>query len=254
MSLKNPTINAEHAELAENSLGTLALRSLRFTSFSGRLVFLAVLLTVSALAVVPAFAATSVPQRADEPDPPGVEAPVAPANQPLTAFQPASPALPPPDHRCLTGHTICVDKTTRRLRYVQDGQVVLTMTVRFGSLGQPTREGLFHVSWKDIRHVSHQFPGLPMPYSLFFSRGEAVHYSPDFARYGYHGHSHGCVETRNHTLTAQLFDLVRTGDKVVVYRGPRPAPTPPAVPNAPTAPPSTPPTTPAAPTDRTTGA
>ena len=44
----------------------------------------------------------------------------------------------------------------------------------------PTREGLFHVYLKDADHVS-QLYGSSMPYSMFFSGGQAVHYSSDFA-------------------------------------------------------------------------
>ena len=36
-----------------------------------------------------------------------------------------------------------------------------------------------------------------MPYAMFFSGGQAVHYSPDFAARGYNGASHGCVNVRN---------------------------------------------------------
>lgn len=138
---------------------------------------------------------------------------------------PANPAAPIlVDRRCLTGPVICVDKTTRVLRFIRDGRIMLTLKVRFGSRGQPTREGAFRVFRKDRHHVSSQFPGLPMPYSLFFSRGEAVHYSPDFARVGYQGHSHGCVETRDRNGTAELFAMTRVGYELVVYRGPRPSP------------------------------
>jgi lipoprotein-anchoring transpeptidase ErfK/SrfK len=56
-----------------------------------------------------------------------------------------------------------------------------------------------------------------MPFAMFFSGGQAVHYSPDFAAVGYSGASHGCVNTRDYDGIAALFDLVAIGDKVVVY-------------------------------------
>ncbi len=58
-----------------------------------------------------------------------------------------------------------------------------------------------------------------MPYAMFFSRGQAVHYSADFAARGYDGASHGCVNVRDRDAVAALFDQVRVGDKVVVYSG-----------------------------------
>jgi lipoprotein-anchoring transpeptidase ErfK/SrfK len=55
-----------------------------------------------------------------------------------------------------------------------------------------------------------------MPFAMFFSGGQAVHYSPDFASVGYAGASHGCVNLRDYESVAWLFDQVEVGDKVVV--------------------------------------
>ena len=57
-----------------------------------------------------------------------------------------------------------------------------------------------------------------MPFAMFFSGGQAVHYSPDFAANGYNGASHGCVNVRDYGAIASLFDQVPLGTKVVVYR------------------------------------
>ncbi len=120
------------------------------------------------------------------------------------------------DSRCLTGRAVCIDKTSRTLRWVVDGKVRSTLAVRFGASYAPTREGLFHVYWKDATHVSKLY-GSAMPYSMFFSNGQAVHYSSDFAARGYYGASHGCVNVRDYNGVKSLFGQVGTGDKVVVY-------------------------------------
>ncbi|EFL00205.1 L,D-transpeptidase family protein [Streptomyces sp. SID4926] len=126
--------------------------------------------------------------------------------------------LPPtrPDPRCLTGRALCVSKKSRTLAWMVDGRVVSVMDVRFGSAYTPTRDGTFKVYWKSRDHVSTIYH-TPMPYALFFSGGQAVHYSPDFAARGYAGASHGCVNVRDKAKVAALFDTVRTGDKVIVY-------------------------------------
>jgi peptidoglycan hydrolase-like protein with peptidoglycan-binding domain len=129
--------------------------------------------------------------------------------------------LPSPgklDARCLTGRVLCIDKTSRTLRWVVDGHVQQTLAARFGSTlnDTPTREGLFHVYLMDADHVSHLY-GSSMPYSMFFSGGQAVHYSSDFAAVGYNGASHGCVNIRDHDGVKWLFSQVHVGDKVVVY-------------------------------------
>jgi peptidoglycan hydrolase-like protein with peptidoglycan-binding domain len=122
----------------------------------------------------------------------------------------------PLDARCRTGRTLCIDKTSRTVRWVVDGTVLKTMAVRFGASYTPTREGLFHVESKSRDHVSSLF-GSAMPFAMFFSRGQAVHYSSDFAARGYVGASHGCVNVRDYDGIKKLFDEVNVGDKVVVY-------------------------------------
>ena len=98
-----------------------------------------------------------------------------------------------------------------------DGKARLRMDVRFGSVRTPTREGWFSVGWKSRHHVSSIYD-TAMPYAMFFSGGQAVHYSADFAARGYNGASHGCVNVRNLPGIQTLFAQVRVGDKVIVYR------------------------------------
>jgi peptidoglycan hydrolase-like protein with peptidoglycan-binding domain len=138
-----------------------------------------------------------------------------PSHDEMHNIEPSPGAL---DARCLTGRVLCIDKTSSTLRWVNDGHVLKTLDARFGSTvsDTPTREGLFHVYLKDADHVSHLF-GSSMPYSMFFSGGQAVHYSSDFATVGYGGASHGCVNIRDYDGIRWLFSQVRVGDKVVVY-------------------------------------
>ncbi|MFI8184915.1 peptidoglycan-binding protein [Actinacidiphila glaucinigra] len=138
--------------------------------------------------------------------------------------QPTRDAMYPPtrnpvaklDPRCMTGRVLCVSKTSRTLAWVVNGKVVSAMDVRFGSQYTPTREGTFSVFAKSRNHVSTIYH-TPMPYAMFFSGGQAVHYSADFAARGYAGASHGCVNVRDLGRISALFDQVRVGDKVVVY-------------------------------------
>ncbi|WP_241267493.1 L,D-transpeptidase family protein [Streptomyces scabichelini] len=121
-----------------------------------------------------------------------------------------------PDPRCMTGRVMCISKTSRTLRWMIDGRTLSTVDVRFGSQYTPTREGEFSVNFKSRHHVSTLYD-TPMPYAMFFSGGQAVHYSSDFAATGYNGASHGCVNVRDEGKIAALFAQVRTGDKVVVH-------------------------------------
>ncbi|WP_405869801.1 L,D-transpeptidase family protein [Streptomyces sp. NBC_00005] len=121
-----------------------------------------------------------------------------------------------PDPRCLTGRVLCIDKSSRTLRWMIAGRTVSTMSVRFGATGTPTRDGVFQVYWKSRHHWSTLYDS-SMPYAMFFSGGQAVHYSYDFAARGYAGASHGCVNVRDEAAIADLYGQVRNGDKVVVY-------------------------------------
>jgi hypothetical protein len=116
-----------------------------------------------------------------------------------------------------SGIVLCIDKTQKSLRFVRAGKVVLTTDARFGSDALPTREGTFHVQRKDATHVSTLYH-TSMPYSMFFSGGQAVHYSPYFHRDGYNGHSHGCVNIHDLSTAKWLFAHSPIGTKVVVHR------------------------------------
>lgn len=122
------------------------------------------------------------------------------------------------DRRCtVSGRVLCISKTTDKLYYLVNGRVVKTLDARFGCAATRTREGVFSVLWKSKHHVSTLY-NTPMPYSMFFSGGQAVHYSSDFAARGYAGCSHGCVNIRNKSGLAWVYGEIRTGDRVVVYK------------------------------------
>ncbi|MFT2017974.1 L,D-transpeptidase family protein [Streptomyces sp. 796.1] len=132
-------------------------------------------------------------------------------------YPPTTRPVAKPDARCMTGRTLCISKSSRTLSWMINGKVIASMDVRFGSQYTPTREGTFKVDFKSRDHVSTIYDS-PMPYAMFFSGGQAVHYSSDFAARGYNGASHGCVNVRDKKKIAAVFDQVKAGDKVVVYR------------------------------------
>ena len=113
--------------------------------------------------------------------------------------------------------SICVDKTQKLVRYVVRGTPRLTLDARFGFSGADTREGTFRVNSKSRDHHSSLYRTW-MPFAMFFSGGQAVHYSPYFARDGYSGGSHGCVNLRDFDNARWLFDRVPVGTRVYVYR------------------------------------
>ncbi len=121
--------------------------------------------------------------------------------------------------------TLCIDKTSKLVRYVVNGKVRQTLDVRFGVPGLDTPTGTFRVwfRWRDATSGINgpDQPRVPMPYALFFSGDIAVHYSSTFASAGYYpgGGSHGCVNVADLAGMRWLFDQIPVGTLVHVYRG-----------------------------------
>lgn len=89
------------------------------------------------------------------------------------------------------GWDACYDRTRHEVTLWRGGTLVNAWLVRGGSSDHPTRTGNFTVYYRDIDHVSSLFNS-PMPYSQFFSGGEAFHGSATMVD-PFTGHSHGCV-------------------------------------------------------------
>jgi hypothetical protein len=98
--------------------------------------------------------------------------------------------LPP---RCTTaGWHLCYDRKRHQASLYRQGRLYNSWLVRGGDYYMQTRTGNFTVQWRSIDHKSRQFSGAPMPYSQFFSGGQALHGSR-YMMNPYEGHSHGCV-------------------------------------------------------------
>jgi lipoprotein-anchoring transpeptidase ErfK/SrfK len=120
--------------------------------------------------------------------------------------------------RCKThGRVLCIDKTIRKLYYLKNSKVVKIVDARFGCRSRPTRMGTFHIFRRSRYHTSSIYH-VYMPYAMFFSGGQAVHWSAAFTKHGYHGCSHGCVNIRDKAGILWLFDQMHVGDRVVIYR------------------------------------
>ncbi|WP_105970176.1 L,D-transpeptidase [Streptomyces geranii] len=125
-------------------------------------------------------------------------------------------ANPNADGKCpvRTYRIACVD-LARQLMWVQTGSRVMyaPVPIRSGRDGYETRTGWFQVYWRDLDHYSDLYDNAPMPYSQFFSDGQAFHGTPGDL---FSGGSHGCVNLRLDDAR-RLWDTLVESDAVYVW-------------------------------------
>ena len=87
-----------------------------------------------------------------------------------------------------------------------DGELSYTWRVSTARPGYSTPRGTFRALWLDPDHVSSIYEDAPMPNSVFFNGGYAIHGSFDVRHLG-HPASHGCVRlSPGHAAT--LYSLI----------------------------------------------
>jgi lipoprotein-anchoring transpeptidase ErfK/SrfK len=110
----------------------------------------------------------------------------------------------------VAGVRAVVDKSDQQMLVYQDGALLYTWDVSTGVQWSWTPAGTFSPTWLDRHHRSHKYGNAPMPWSVFFNGGIAVHGTVP-SNYGLLGQqaSHGCV--RLHQDNAKIFfDLVKS--------------------------------------------
>ena len=124
------------------------------------------------------------------------------------------------DSRCDDeAKVLCADQSRRKVWYLENGKVVKQFDARFGASSTPTRNGKWRIFRKVKNEVSYLYNMVPMPYSMYFSGGEAFHYSADFARVGWNnsrGGSHGCINIRDYSGLAWVYNRVPVGTLTIV--------------------------------------
>ena len=102
---------------------------------------------------------------------------------------------------------ILVDKATQRMFVIQDGYIRYMWPVSTGREATQTPNGIFTPQRLERNWSSTAYYDSPMPFSIFFHKGYAIHGSYAIDRLGGPA-SHGCVRLHPHHA-AILFDLVQ---------------------------------------------
>lgn len=122
------------------------------------------------------------------------------------------------------GILVTVDKSDQQLSVAVDGFELYTWPTSTARAGYVTPNGSYHPQRLARTWFSRKYYNSPMPYSIFFYGGFAIHGSYEIRWLG-HPASHGCVRL----LPAHakiLFDLVEDrplSDTTIVVTGTRPA-------------------------------
>ncbi|HKH33922.1 MAG TPA: L,D-transpeptidase [Beijerinckiaceae bacterium] len=116
----------------------------------------------------------------------------------------------------LAAVTVRIDNSSQRMRVYVDGGLAYAWPVSTARRGYRTPPGHYRVQRMERMWHSRKYDMSPMPYSLFFRGGYAIHGTYSIRQLGRPA-SHGCVRLHPGNAHA-LFSLVRSygGARVVV--------------------------------------
>lgn len=102
---------------------------------------------------------------------------------------------------------IAVDISKQRMNVYVEGHRKYTWKVSTARKGYSTPSGDYRPQWITRMHYSRKYDNSPMPYSVFYNGGYAIHGTKYVSRLGRPA-SHGCI--RVHTSNARrLYKLVK---------------------------------------------
>ncbi|QFR34985.1 L,D-transpeptidase family protein [Ancylobacter sp. TS-1] len=126
------------------------------------------------------------------------------ANAPVASVTPAATAPEPVAPRIVVAQ---INLSKQRMEVIVDGQPRYSWPVSTARKGYRTPTGSYGVQRMHRRYYSRKYDNAPMPYSIFFNGGYAIHGTTDIRRLGRPA-SHGCVRLHPNNAAA-LFALVK---------------------------------------------
>lgn len=107
----------------------------------------------------------------------------------VASTEPAEAAKPPPPPVTLK---IAINLTSQRLTVTENGRTKYTWKISSGRTGYLTPTGNYRPQWMARMWHSRKYDWAPMPHSIFFHRGFAIHATYATGRLGRPA-SHGCI-------------------------------------------------------------
>jgi lipoprotein-anchoring transpeptidase ErfK/SrfK len=112
---------------------------------------------------------------------------------------------------------ISVDISQQRMTVMQGGRMVGNWAISSGRKGFETPRGRYRIGRMHKTYFSRKYDNAPMPYSMFFRGGFAIHGTGHVRALGNKA-SHGCIRLHPRNAAA-LFSLVRRYGGVVSISG-----------------------------------
>jgi lipoprotein-anchoring transpeptidase ErfK/SrfK len=113
-------------------------------------------------------------------------------------------------HAASAGVLVHIDKATQRMAVSVDGVPAYLWRISTGRGGYGTPVGRFRPRWMVRSWFSTRYYGSPMPHSIFFHRGYAIHGTNYISRLGGPA-SHGCVRLHPAHAAALYYLVQRAG-------------------------------------------
>src|SRR4030088_542010 len=105
-----------------------------------------------------------------------------------------------------------IDKSSQRMAVHVDGMMRYNWPVSTGRSGYGTPSGVFHPQLMARRWFSRRYYNSPMPHSIFFYHGFAIHGTYELSRLGGPA-SHGCVRLHPFHAAAPFALIQRDGPR-----------------------------------------
>jgi lipoprotein-anchoring transpeptidase ErfK/SrfK len=113
-----------------------------------------------------------------------------------------------------------INLSTQTMTVIQDGRTMYRWKVSTARSGYRTPTGSYSAKWLSKNHRSRKYNNAPMPFSIFFNGGYAVHGTTDIRRLGTPA-SHGCVRLHPQNA-AVLYSLTQanglSNTRIIIQR------------------------------------
>lgn len=113
----------------------------------------------------------------------------------------------------MANYDVIISKRHQVMSVYQDGELIEQWPVSTARKGYYTPTGTFHPYSYQPMHYSKKFDNAPMPHSIFFSGGYAIHATPHTGNLGRPA-SHGCV--RLHPVNATTLYNMTKGEYTTI--------------------------------------